>query len=290
MVILAESPLTRREWLLWRVYSVWYLKMSSDCEVLLKEGSFIAESELDDSELCSAEDMLAREVWQQRRASIVDVNNTGYDASGFVIDQSLVPGLESSSVEVFVLTTAHVVRGGAFLFVGPYTDEGELPRLYPAEIIASDDSKDLALLKVRLDKDNDGKIDFDLSGVRKGDVAKGYAGETVLTALTQLNRSPALFRVERASHRLAEHKGLQSSFPDVTIADDTRVVTLSAPVEPGTSGAPVFDLTGSLMGIVSLRLPDANVLAAGERIAEPDWRQTVLIDASEILRFLESAK
>ena len=134
-----------------------------------------------------------------------------------------------------VLTNEHVIQGCEKIRIQPLGLD--------AKVVAKDAKNDLALLKL------EGQITTPVKlrsgrGIRLGDelVAIGYP-----------------------------LRGLLSSGPIVTtgivnalsgVNDDTSVFQMSATVQPGSSGGPVVDMTGSLVGLVKARLLPNTPIAA----------------------------
>ncbi|MBR0823353.1 S1C family serine protease [Bradyrhizobium liaoningense] len=50
--------------------------------------------------------------------------------------------------------------------------------------------------------------------------------------------------------------------------NDTRFLQISAPVQPGNSGGPLFDTTGQIVGVVTAKLPGLRIAAATGNIPE----------------------
>jgi hypothetical protein len=128
-----------------------------------------------------------------------------------------------------VLTNAHVVNACAQINVR--SSAGDLTT---AQLIARDEKNDLAVVRTRplslVATFRDGKP------VRAGDaiVALGYPLSGLLA--TEANLSV----------------GNVSALAGV--ADDTRYLQISAPVQPGNSGGPLLDASGHLVGIVTAKL------------------------------------
>jgi S1-C subfamily serine protease len=125
-----------------------------------------------------------------------------------------------------LLTNNHVVSGCRNL-----TIENGLP----VQVITRDPSSDLALLKANL---KPGQI----AVFRSGPVPK--VGDAVVTFGFPL---PGILSSEGnvATGIISAATGLQN---------DVRFVQISAPVQPGNSGGPVFDTSGHVIGIVVAKL------------------------------------
>jgi S1-C subfamily serine protease len=124
-----------------------------------------------------------------------------------------------------VVTDNHVVAGCQTLTLR----HGE--RVVPAELVASDDRNDLAVVKGALPdllpiKFRDGK------GIRAGDavIAMGYpyAGLLAITPQTTTGTVMAL----------------------AGVGDDSRMLQVTAPIQPGNSGGLLFDLKGNVVGTI----------------------------------------
>src|SRR6516164_2974678 len=128
-----------------------------------------------------------------------------------------------------VLTNAHVVKACAQIIVRSPAGGSAT-----AQLIARDDKNDLAVVRTRplssVATFRDGKP------VRAGDaiVALGYPLSGLLA--TEANLSV----------------GNVSALAGV--ADDTRYLQISAPVQPWNSGGPLLDASGHLVGIVAAKL------------------------------------
>jgi S1-C subfamily serine protease len=124
-----------------------------------------------------------------------------------------------------VVTDNHVVAGCQTLTLR----RGE--RVVPAELVASDERNDLAVVKGALPdllpiKFRDGK------SIRAGDavIAMGYpyAGLLAMTPQTTTGTVTAL----------------------AGIGGDSRMLQVTAPIQPGNSGGPLFDLHGNVVGTI----------------------------------------
>jgi hypothetical protein len=115
-----------------------------------------------------------------------------------------------------------------------------------AAIVVRDDSADLALLHAALS--NVSSVTFrEDSNIRAGDevVALGFPLPGMLA--NQVNVTT----------------GDVSSLAG--IGNDSRFLQISAPVQPGNSGGPIFDLSGNLVGVVTAKL---NALALANRTGD----------------------
>lgn len=134
-----------------------------------------------------------------------------------------------------VLTNEHVIQGCEKIRIQPLGLD--------AKVLAKDAKNDLALLRLEGQVTTPVKLRSG-KGIRLGDelVAIGYP-----------------------------LRGLLSSGPIVTtgivnalsgVNDDTSVFQMSATVQPGSSGGPIVDMTGSLVGLVKARLLPNTPIAA----------------------------
>jgi serine protease Do len=69
------------------------------------------------------------------------------------------------------------------------------------------------------------------------------------------------------------------------IGDDTRMLQISAPVQPGNSGGPLLDQSGNLVGVVVAKLNALKVAAATEDLAQ---NVNFAIKSGVALSFLEA--
>jgi len=159
-----------------------------------------------------------------------------------------------------VLTNAHVVKACAQIIVRSPAGGSAT-----AQLIARDDKNDLAVVRTRplssVATFRDGKP------VRAGDaiVALGYPLSGLLA--TEANLSV----------------GNVSALAGV--ADDTRYLQISAPVQPGNSGGPLLDASGHLVGIVAAKL---NALRVARFTGDIPENVNFAIKAEVARTFLES--
>lgn len=131
-----------------------------------------------------------------------------------------------------ILTNAHVVDGCRTVSISPIG--GAIVR---ASVVSSDKSNDLAVLST----DAPAKAVAQLRGAQPV-----RQGETIVVYGFPLS--------DRLSSGGAMTNGSVSALAGPR--DDTRFLQISAPVQPGNSGGPLLDMTGSVVGIVSARLRD----------------------------------
>ncbi|MDB5365781.1 MAG: serine protease [Rhodospirillales bacterium] len=125
-----------------------------------------------------------------------------------------------------IVTNAHVVRACTTIEVGSKAAD-----LRPALLIASDDKNDLALLRATLPSSPPARLRD--RPMRSGEdvVALGYPLSGLLAQEANVSRG--------AVTALAG------------IGDDQRFLQISAPIQPGNSGGPLFDSTGALAGLTT---------------------------------------
>jgi uncharacterized protein len=90
------------------------------------------------------------------------------------------------------------------------------------------------------------------------------------------------------------YAGLLATSPQVTtgavsalagIHDDSRVLQLTAPIQPGNSGGPLLDLSGNVVGVVSARI---NELAIAEATGTLPQNINFAIKSTIIREFLDA--
>ena len=159
-----------------------------------------------------------------------------------------------------VLTNAHVVNACTQIIIrSPAGDSAT------AQLIARDEKNDLAVVRTRplssVATFRDGKP------VRAGDaiVALGYpfAGLLATDANVSVGNVSAL----------------------AGLADDSRYLQISAPVQPGNSGGPLLDASGHLVGIVTAKL---NALRVARFTGDIPENVNFALKAEVARTFLES--
>jgi S1-C subfamily serine protease len=129
-----------------------------------------------------------------------------------------------------VLTVAHVVKKCRTI-----TAQLPLQAAASATIVAIDTQNDLALLNTKVQNK-------EFASLRVGNLAK--PGESIVVAGYPL---PGIL-----SSEINITTGVVSS--DAGLLDDVRYYQISAPVQPGNSGGPLFDISGNILGLVAAKL------------------------------------
>jgi len=171
-------------------------------------------------------------------------------ATNQVPNQSSVeaPVTQSSGTGLYVspkghlLTSAHVIENCRQIMV---SQSGLRP--IPARVISSDKTNDLALLK----SDTPAPVYAQFrSAVRLGEGIAVFG-----FPLTGLLATSGNFTIGN----ITALAGLQ---------DDTRIVQMSAPVQPGNSGGPILDQSGNVVGIVLAKLNALKLAAITNDLAQ----------------------
>ena len=86
-------------------------------------------------------------------------------------------------------------------------------------------------------------------------------------------------RVFTVGHPLSPLLGNEPRFNEGTVSstfgpnDDPRMFQVSVPVQPGNSGSPLLDTSGRVVGVITQRLPDAQVVNFAVKV---DYLSTLL--------------
>ncbi|MDW9481716.1 trypsin-like serine protease [Sinorhizobium meliloti] len=141
-------------------------------------------------------------------------------------------GSGSMIAEKFLITNAHVVNNASEIAVSGFSGKTR------AEPVIVDETNDLALLRMT-DSFGPSRITFRDAGVHLGEHAHaiGYP----LAGL--LGRGPQ-FTSGSVSNLLGP-------------GDDARLMQITCPIQPGSSGGPVFDDYGNLIAVVTATLSNA---------------------------------
>ena len=179
----------------------------------------------------------------------------GQQGTGFLI-----------SASGHVLTCAHVLGGQKLATVWVSGKKFE------ADVLSSDEAKDLAILKIK-SKDH---ADFAPLSFR-GD-AKYSLGAEVFTIgfpLSNVLGSSARF----TNGSISAASGLK---------DDPKQIQISAQIQPGNSGGPLFDKDGLVLGVVEQTLNPMRVLAeTGDALPQ---NVNFAIKGDTVLEYLRTAQ
>jgi len=139
------------------------------------------------------------------------------------------------------------------------------------------------------------------NGINGSVIAKDDANDLALVETTIRHTAVATLRSE-SSARAGEPivvvgfplRGLLSSSATVSqgvvsnvagIGDDTRILQISAPVQPGSSGGPVLDQSGRVLGITVSKL---NALTVAQKVGSLPENVNFAIKSEVLLIFLKS--
>jgi S1-C subfamily serine protease len=158
----------------------------------------------------------SRWIFQNYRNSIVTVWSEFGQGTGFIVDRK---GL--------ILTNEHVVGHSRYLAV-----QFDTRRKVPATVLAADPRRDIAVLRANLSVFPEAKL-APLATAENGDVTV-VEGERVYTIGNSLGRRKVLTT------------GIVSRV-------ELRAIISDINMNPGNSGGPLFDATGSVIGITTFR-------------------------------------
>jgi S1-C subfamily serine protease len=149
---------------------------------------------------------------------------TGFSGTGFFVAPK------------HVVTNNHVIKDcGSMPIVISYPER----RAERAFILAQDDTNDLALLNTELSSGSVASFRF---GLRVGEPVAAYG-----FPLSGLLSSSGNFTLGNITSLAGPR-------------DDTRVLQTSTPIQPGNSGGPLLDMTGSVVGITEYQLNAVKML------------------------------
>lgn len=145
-----------------------------------------------------------------------------------------------------VVTNNHVVDGCVGDIKGNLTGEASIV----LRIVSSDANNDLALLQAPSTTTFKDFARIRDRSIRSGDsvIAIGFPFHGLLTSDFTVTT------------------GIASSLSGMR--NDTRFLQISAPVQPGNSGGPLFDTTGQIVGVVTAKIPALRIAAATGNIPE----------------------
>ncbi len=159
-----------------------------------------------------------------------------------------------------VMTNHHVVDGCAQILVSPSVGGQQ-----SVGVIADDSQNDLALIGPIKQPAGSLPLTDDRPMLGQSVVVVGYPLQGILASSLNVTTG--------AVSALA---GLE---------DDTRMIQITAPVQPGNSGGPLFDQTGAVMGVVSSKL---DVLKTAELTGDLPQNVNFAIRAATFRAFLDA--
>ena len=130
--------------------------------------------------------------------------------------------------------------------------------------MADDDANDLALIKVEMHPTNFASL---RSGVRLGEGVAAFGFP--LAGLLATSGNFTLGNVTAMAG----------------IGDDTRILQISAPVQPGNSGGPLLDHSGNVVGVVESKLNAITVATITNDMAQ---NVNFAIKANVVTNFLDA--
>jgi len=159
----------------------------------------------------------------------------GYFGTGFVV-----------SPNGHVVTNNHVIKGCAGDIKGNLTGEAAVT----LRVVSSDANNDLALLQAPSTTTFKDFVRIRDRSIRSGDsvVAIGFPYHGMLTSDFTVTT------------------GIVSSLSG--LRNDTRFLQISAPVQPGNSGGPLFDTSGQIVGVVTGKVDALRIAVATGNIPE----------------------
>ena len=184
-----------------------------------------------------------------------------------VAESSKTPAVESSSLTqgtgFFVTDRGHILTNGHVVSECRIirTTEGQ-----PARLIDVDKGADLALLKTSATRAFPATLRTGRP-LRIGDdvVAFGYPLKGLLSSGGNVSA------------------GIISAISGV--GDDPRFLQISAPVQPGNSGGPLFDSSGNVIGVVVAKLDAVKIAKMAGDIPQ---NVNFAVQGAEVIRFLEA--
>lgn len=145
-----------------------------------------------------------------------------------------------------IVTNNHVIDGCVGDIKGNLTGEASMT----LRVVSSDTNNDLALLQAPSTTTFKDFARIRDRSIRSGDsvVAIGFPFHGLLTSDFTVTT------------------GIVSSLSGMR--NDTRFLQISAPVQPGNSGGPLFDTTGQIVGVVTAKIPVLRIAVATGNIPE----------------------
>jgi len=159
------------------------------------------------------------------------------------------------------LTNHHVINGCAELKVAG--------REGTTKVIASDSVNDIALLQLPGHASDIANLNADSSKLRQGDdiLVFGYPLEWALSSGGNLT------------------PGIISALSG--LGNNTNQIQITAPIQPGSSGSPVMDKKGGVVGVVSMKLSDSKMAKATGQVGQ---NVNFAVNGQTVKSFLDANK
>lgn len=161
----------------------------------------------------------------------------------------------------YALTNAHVLKQCS-------TIQAQVPRIgtMPAQLVASDSHNDLAIIKIDIHSSQHPALRLAPS-IRQGESIVAYGFPLTGALASSGNLSTGI---------ISATAGLE---------DDSRMLQISAPVQPGNSGGPLLDQNGNMIGVVTSKL---NSMLALKITGDIPQNVNFAIKSSVVATFLET--
>jgi len=167
----------------------------------------------------------------------------------------------SVSREGHALTNHHVINGCAEVKVAGR--EGKV------KVIASDSVNDIALLQLPGNLKDVANLNPDLGKLRQGEdiIVFGFPLNYVLSSGGNLT------------------PGVISALTG--LGNNTNQIQITAPIQPGSSGSPVMDKKGNIVGVVSMKLDDGRMAKATGQVGQ---NVNFAVNGQTVKSFLDTNK
>lgn len=140
----------------------------------------------------------------------------------------------------YIVTNYHVVDGAKSILI--YGINGDMTRGYVSNVYASDKTNDLAIIQITDSRFNGfGAIPY---AIKSQMLDVGEDAWVLGYPLTQVLGN----EIKLTTGVISSRSGYQG---------DLSTYQISAPVQPGNSGGPLFDSKGNIVGVVNASVPDA---------------------------------
>ena len=172
----------------------------------------------------------------------------------------------------YILTNNHVIDGATSAKI-EFNDDGTQ---YDVNIIGGDSYSDIAVLTL----DNKG-LNRELKPVEVGDSSKMRLGDTIFTVGAPMGvnyKGTVTKGIISGLNRMVEVSASKTVSADFIM----KVIQIDAAVNPGNSGGPLSDVSGKVIGIISLKIVQDEVEGMGFAIP--------IEDAIEYANVLETGK